>query len=80
MLLFYNAVQIIYIGMEAVKAQLVAHPQHNQDAAGHAQRQPENIDKREHLVPQQIPESYFEVILKHRCSLFPGHIGYNKLP
>ena len=51
--------------VKTVHAFFVVHPQHDQQTAGHSQRQPENIDERKDFVLNQYPPCRFKVIAEH---------------
>jgi len=48
--------------MEFVVTQLILHPQQNENAAGHANGQPCNIDCGKGLVPDYVSESDLEIV------------------
>ena len=51
--------------MEGVEAQLVGNKEPDQDAAGQADGQPEDIDKRKGFFPEEVSEGEFQVVLYH---------------
>jgi hypothetical protein len=54
--------------VEPVKAQLVLDKEHDHNAAGHADGEPEDVDKRIDLVPSQVSKSDYYIIFKHIIS------------
>ena len=65
--------------MEFVVTQLILHPQQNEDAAGHADGQPCNIDRSKGLVPDYVSEGDLEIVSKHGC-FFMTLVQTKKVP
>ena len=53
---------MIAVPMEFVVAELILNPQQNENAAGHADGQPGDIDRSKSLMPDDVPESDLEII------------------
>jgi hypothetical protein len=51
--------------MEAVVADLVLHPEHDEQAAGHPDGQSDQVDGEEALVPPVVAERRFQVVSQH---------------
>jgi len=51
--------------MEFIIAQFVLNPDSDKKAAGHANGQPGDIDKRKAFVPFDVPQSDLQVIFEH---------------
>lgn len=53
MFLFVHHIKAVAMRMEIIDAEFVVNPKENEEAAGHAERKPENIDDGEGLVGEQ---------------------------
>ena len=62
----YYEVDIFGLFMKGVVADFILNPQKDQNAAGHADGQPKNVDKRITQVIFQVPQSKFHVVFEHR--------------
>jgi hypothetical protein len=51
--------------MEIVNAFFVLHPQKNEQAAGHSQGQPCNVDRSMDFMADDVSPGYFYVVFKH---------------
>jgi hypothetical protein len=60
-----DPVNIIGILVKFFKTQFVLHKQQNQNAAGHSDSQPGNIDKGKSFMPLDVPECDFDIIFQH---------------
>jgi hypothetical protein len=62
-------VNVMFMGMELVIAQLVLDPECYQDEAGHSNSQPQSIYESKDFVPAYIPEGNLQIIFDHGSSI-----------
>jgi hypothetical protein len=60
-----HAVELIHIGMEAVEGELIQDPEADEQAAGHSNGQPGDVDEGVALVAFDVADSDFKIVLKH---------------
>jgi hypothetical protein len=54
--------------MVGIEAELILHVEHDQDAAGDAHRQADDVDQRIAFVAPQVAASNFQIVLDHSFS------------
>ena len=57
----YSTEDLIGLFMEAIEAEFALNPEKNQNAGGHADRQPGHVDEGIGLVPSDLPEGDFDI-------------------
>lgn len=63
--LLQDAVEAVGVDAEAVESSLVADPEEDQERAGHAGREPGDIEDRVDLVSAEAPEGDLEIVPEH---------------
>lgn len=63
--LLYNAIYLIGLLMVPVVAQFILDVEYNQEAAGNADGEAQDVDEGVRLVPEEIPASDFQVVSDH---------------
>jgi virulence-associated protein VagC len=64
-----HAVDAVAVGVELVVTPLVGQHEDDEQAHRHGRGQPEHVDEREHFVLEEVPDSYFQVVVEHLAGL-----------
>ena len=60
-----NAMDLLQVAVVAVEAEILLHYEEHDQATGDAQSKPTDVDQGKSLVPGEVSEEDFEVVLKH---------------